>query len=406
MAVQQSAAESAARARPQAASARSAAVLRAVEAFREAIQHPALSRLATDPGACNFLAGNPQELASKEYVELLQRWAVPADKSWFGYKGPDETAMRAAAEGLSAELDMVFDPADIVLTRGASGALAASLAAVVDVGDEVIFVSPPWFFYEADILGAGAVPVRVRMDEQSFDLDLGAIEAAIGARTRAIIVNTPHNPTGRIYPEATLQGLAATLTAASQRNARPIYVISDEAYSRILFRGARFDTPGRYYPRTFLIHTYSKTALAPGQRIGFLAMPPSMPDREELRAAFMGTGFTLGGLPDAIMQYALPELEQLSIDLDDLEAKRDRMVGELGGMGYQLHVPEATFYLLPRCPVADDLGFSLELAERGVAVLPGRALEMPGFFRISLTATHDMIDRALPAFAQAIEAGR
>jgi aspartate aminotransferase len=402
VAIQQSPAESARQPRSWPASARSAAILEAVGPFLETIQHPILSQVVTDPGTCNFLAGNPQELASKEYVDVLQRWAVPADKNWFGYKGPDETAKRAAAEGLSAELDMAFDPADVVLTRGASGALAAALAAVVDVGDEVIFVSPPWFFYEADILGAGAVPVRVRMDEDSFDLDLGAIEAAIGPRTRAVIVNTPHNPTGRIYPEATLRGLADRLSAASQRNGRPVYIISDEAYSRILFSGARFDTPGRYYPRTFLIHTYSKTALAPGQRIGFLAMPESMPDREDLRAAFMASAFTLGGLPDALMQYALPDIEQMCIDVGDLEAKRDRMARELRTMGYRLHVPEATFYLLPRCPVADDLQFSLLLAERGVAVLPGRALEMPGFFRISLTATHDMIDRALPVFADAI----
>lgn len=402
MALQQSAGEPAGPASVGPASARNAAILEAVRPFLEAIRHPVLSRVAAEPRTCNFLAGNPQELAAPEYVELLQRKAVPADKNWFGYKGPDEAAMEAAAAGLSAELGMVFDPADIVLTRGASGALVAALAAVVDVGDDVVFVSPPWFFYEALILGAGAVPVRVGVHQPSFDLDLDAIEAAMGPRTRALLLNTPHNPTGKIYPEGTLRRLATLLESASARNGRPVYLISDEAYSRILFGGTRFDTPGRYYPRSFLLHTYSKTALAPGQRIGFLAMPPSMPEREALRTAFMAAAFTMGGMPDAIMQYALPELEQMNIDLNDLEAKRDRMAGGLRAMGYELHIPEATFYLLPRCPIPDDHEFALRLAERGVAVLPGRALEMPGYFRISLTATHDMIDRALPVFAAAI----
>jgi aspartate aminotransferase len=386
------------------ASVRAAAVLEATRPFRDAIFHPALRSLTTDPLACNFLAGNPQEIASDTYVETLRRWAVPADKDWFGYKGPDETAKRAAAEGLSNELNIAFDPADIVLTRGAHGALTTALGAVVDAGDEVVFVSPPWFFYEALILGAGATPVRVRVREDTFDLDLDAIAAAIGPKTRALIVNTPHNPTGRIYPEQTLRRLADILTSASEANARPIYIISDEAYSRILFRGARFDTPGRYYSRTFLIHTYSKTSLAPGQRVGFLAMPPSLPGREELRDAFMATGFTVGGMPDAIMQYALPEIEQMCVDLGDLEKKRDRMVHELRGFGYVLHVPEATFYLLPRCPIPDDLDFAVGLADNGVLVLPGRAVEMPGFFRISLSATDDMIERALPVFRDAIRA--
>jgi aspartate aminotransferase len=384
------------------ASRRTEAILEAIRPFRDAIFHPTLGRLAADPSACNFLAGNPQELASDTYVKTLQRWAVPEDKNWFGYKGPDESAQRAAADGLAQELGIPFEGDDIVLTRGAHAALELAIATVVDPGDEVLFISPPWFFYEAIILGAGAVPVRVRIDEDSFDLDLAALAAAITPRTRAVIINTPHNPTGKIYPAATLQGLADLLTAASGENGRPIYVVSDEAYSRILFKGSRFDTPGRYYPRTFLVHTYSKTSLAPGQRIGYLALPPGMPDRPELRRALMATGFASGGPPDAIMQYALPELETMNIDLAELEAKRDRMVGALRAMGYELHVPEATFYLLPRSPLSDDLQFALRLAEQGVLVLPGRALELPGYFRISLTATNEMIERALPAFAGAV----
>ncbi|MGZ4618583.1 MAG: aminotransferase class I/II-fold pyridoxal phosphate-dependent enzyme [Frankiaceae bacterium] len=154
----------------------------------------------------------------------------------------------------------------------------AALAAVLDIGDEVIFVSPPWFFYEAMILGAGGRPVRVRMDSDSFDLDLDAVAAAVTGKTRAVVINTPHNPTGRIYPPPTLQQLARLLTAASVRNGRDIYLISDESYSRILFTGSRFTSPAGYYPHTFLVHTYSKTALAPGQRIGFVAMASTMPN--------------------------------------------------------------------------------------------------------------------------------
>ena len=385
------------------AAQRVAAILESMRGFTQTIRHPVLSALADDASACNFLAGNPQQPAPARYVETLQRWTVPADKNWYGYKRPDRTAQQAAAAGLSAELGIDFEADDIVLTRGAHGAVAAALAAVVDYGDEVIFVSPPWFFYEAMILGAGGTPVRVRMNEETFDLDLDALAHALSPRTRAVVINTPHNPTGRVYPPSTLQQLAQLLTSASERHAREIYLVSDEAYSRVLFSGTPFTSPGRFYPRTFLLHTYSKTTLAPGQRIGFLAMPPRMPAREQLRQAFMAVGFALGGPPDAIMQYALPDLDEgMLIDLADLETKRDRMVDALQAFGYQLHVPEATFYLLPRCPIDDDLAFTLKLAQRGVLVLPGHALEMPGYFRVSLTATSDMIERALPVFQDAM----
>src|SRR5207253_3482098 len=141
------------------------------------------------------------------------------------------------------------------------------------------------------------------------------------------IVNTPNNPTGRIYQPHALEALAAILEDASAAAGRAVYLLSDEAYSRILFDGNRFHSPGRFYPRSLLIHTYSKSALAPGQRLGYVALPPGIPGRDQLRQAFMVEGFATGNmLPDAIMQYALPEIDAMSIDLDHLQRKRDRML--------------------------------------------------------------------------------
>jgi aspartate aminotransferase len=386
-----------------AVSRRAARLLAAMRPFADLMMRPELGRLVADPHTCNFLAGNPQEVASPEYVDILQRWVLPRDKDWFAYKMPDPTAQAAAAEGLSRELGLAFEPQDILLARGAHGGLATALGAVVEPGDEVLFVSPPWFFYEAIILGTGATPVRVRVNETTFDLDLSRLQAAVCERTRAVIINTPHNPTGKIYPPATLEHLAAILTTASSRYGRPIYLVSDESYSRILFDGNRFHTPAHFYPYTFLVHTYSKSALAPGQRLGFVALPPTMPDREFLRMAFLAVGLALGtGVPDAIMQYALPDIERLQVDLEHLQRKRDRLLGALLEQGYQVHRPEGTFYLLPRCPVPDDGAFAERLARDKVAVLPGRAVEMPGYMRLSLTATDAMIERALPVFAAAI----
>ena len=371
--------------------------------FTELFERPAFGQLLADPETCDFAFGNPQEIAPAEYVEILQSWSVPRDKDWFRYKMADSTAQQAAAEGLSHELGLAFEPEDILLARGAHGGLATALGAVVDPGDEVIFMSPPWFFYEAIILGAGARPVRVRVDATTFDLDLEAIRRALTPRTRAVIVNTPHNPSGRIYSAETLERLAELLATSSRSAGRQIYLVSDESYSRILFDNNVFVTPARFYPYTFLVHTYSKSALAPGQRLGYVALPPSMPDRPQLRLGFLAISFALGtALPDAVMQYALPDIERLSTDVARLQRKRDRLLGALREQGYAVHTPQATFYLLPRCPIPDDVAFADRLARDRVVVLPGRAVELPGYLRLSLTATEDMIERALPVFAASI----
>jgi aspartate aminotransferase len=243
----------------------------------------------------------------------------------------------------------------------------------------------------------------VRADETTWDLDLDAIEGALSDRTRMVLVNTPNNPTGRIYPDATLAGLGALLDRHAREAGRPIYLMSDESYSRILFDGNAMRTPARHYDRTLLVHTFSKTALAPAQRLGFLALPPTMPDRPALRDAAMAATFATGNAaPDAVMQYALPDLLDVEVDMGRLQRRRDRMLEALRAAGYVVHTPEATFYLLVRSPIEDEIAFTRRLAEDGVLVLPGSAFEMPGHFRISLTATDEMVDRAIPVFERAI----
>lgn len=362
----------------------------------------AYARHASDPQTCDFAFGNPQELALPGFTAALQRWTEPQRKDWFAYKMDEAPARRAAAEGLQRFHGAQFDPQHVYLTNGAFGALYAALRLVAGPGDEVIFISPPWFFYEAMIIDAGATPVRVKIDAHSFDLDLEAIEAAITAHTRAIIVNSPNNPTGKIYPPETLERLANLLLAAGERYGRPIVLISDESYSRIVFDGRRYPSPALHYPYSLLAYTYGKTLLAPGQRLGYLALPPGLPEAQEIGAALTTLRMVTGwAFPNALMQHALPDLEGLSIDIERLQRKRDRLTTALQAMGYQVHAPEGTFYLLPRAPIADDRAFCERLAESNVLCMPGEVVEMPGYFRISLTANEEMIERALPVFERA-----
>lgn len=364
----------------------------------------AWARHKDEPGICDFVFGNPHELPLSGFTAALQKWAEPHNKDWYAYKMNEPGSQAVIAASLRQQRGLPFAEEDIFLTPGAFAGLSAVLTAIAEPGDEVIFISPPWFFYEAMIAVTGAKPVRVKCDPETFDLDLEAIERAITARTRAIIVNSPHNPTGKIYPAGTLARLADLLAGASQQNGRAIYLLSDEAYSRIIFDGRDYPSPTAFYPNSFLIYTYGKTLLAPGQRLGYVALPPAMPHREQLRPALVTTQLVNGWLfSNALLQHALPDIDKLSIDVAHLQVKRDRLVEALAGMGYELHAPEGTFYLLVKSPWPDDLAFTDLLAENGVLCLPGRVAELPGYFRLSLTANDEMIERALPGFLAARE---
>ena len=237
----------------------------------------------------------------------------------------------------------------------------------------------------------------------SFDLDLPAIDAAITERTRLVIVNTPNNPTGRIYDAATLTELADLLELASAQFGHRIFLLSDEPYRRLRFDQRDFTSPATIYPWTLISYSYGKVLLSPGQRLGYLAVSALMPaaDRAELRDALFSAQMPLGWcFPNAVMQYAIPDLEMLTVDVPALTRRRDALITALAAAGYDMLPPEGTFYLWGKWPDGDPDRHWNALADRDVFVLPGSLMNTPDHFRISLTASDDMVARALPAFAE------
>ena len=336
-------------------------------------------------------------------VEAIRHHAVPEDKDWFAYTVHNQAAAEAVSASLATGTGLTFEPDDVRFTPGTFGALSAAIRTLVDDGDEVIFLSPPWFFYEAMIAVLGATPVRVTLRAPRYDLDADAIRAAITPRTRALIVNSPHNPTGRVYDRPELEALAAVLEEASANRPRPIVLLSDESYNRILFDGRAFISPAAVYPHTLVLYTYGKQLLAPGERLGYIGISPRIDGRIGLRDAIRFSQI-IGGwqIPNATLLRAVPDLEQITIDIGALERRRDRLAHALRDMGYDLMLPEATFYMMVRSPIADERAFIDRLAAADVFVGPGEIFEMPGYFRISFTASDAMVTRALPAFARAI----
>jgi aspartate aminotransferase len=356
----------------------------------------------TAPGISDFTFGNPHDMPLAGFVSALRDRAVPENKDWFAYKTSEEDARTVVTERHGRELGLAFDPEDVAMTAGAFAAIMVAFSLLLDAGDEAVFSEPGWFCYEPMLLAADAVPVKVPLKVPSFDLDLAAIEAAIGPKTRLVIVNTPHNPTGRIYGRAMLRELSELLDRASARFGRRIFLLSDEPYRRLRFDRRGFVSPATIYPWTLISYSYGKVVLAPGQRLGYLALSPLMPmgDRRELREVMFAAQMALGWcFPSALMQHALPELESLSIDQAALSSRRDRLTKVLMQAGYEVLRPEGTFYLWSRWPAGEPEVFWNALADRDVFVMPGTIMNAPGYFRICLTAADAMVDRALPAFA-------
>jgi aspartate aminotransferase len=384
-------------------SARMIATDAAFEVVKSFVLNSRYAERRLESRMCDFTFGNPHEMPLEGIVNAIRERAIPHDKNWFAYKTSEQDPQAFVAEKLSRELDLTFEPGDIALTTGAFAAIMVAFRLVVDAGDEVIYSEPAWFCYEPMLLAGNAVPRKVNLQPPTFDLDLAAVEAAIGPKTRLVIVNTPHNPTGRIYSRASLEVLADLLERASSRIGHRIFLLSDEPYRQLRFDGRGFTSPAALYPWTLISYSFGKVLLAPGQRLGYLALSPLMPtaDRHALRSVMFSAQMALGWcFPNAVMQYAVPDLDKLSIDRVALTRRRDWFMAALASAGYSVLVPEGTFYLWSKWTDNDPQRQWNALADRDVFVLPGSIMNAPSYFRISLTASDEMVERALPAFIE------
>lgn len=353
------------------------------------------------PAIADFTFGNPHEMPLPGVVNALKTHAEPQTVDWFAYKTNEAGACGYLASALTEELGLPFEEEDIALTKGAFGAIKMCFTMLLEPGDECIVPLPGWFCYGPMLAAASAKEVQVPLDPSNFDLDLSAISDAITPSTRIVVVNTPHNPTGRIYSRADLQGLADLLEAKSAEIGRRIWILSDEPYRRIRFDDFGFTTPAVVYPHTLIDYSFGKILLAPGLRLGYLAISPTLPqsEREELQTLRFAVQMADGwNVPDATLIYAIPDLDMVSIDIAALTRRRERMLGALSQWGYEMTRPEGTFYLWGRAPGGDGDAFSKRLQESGVYVMPGSIFDRPTDFRVCLTATDEMIENALPFF--------
>jgi aspartate aminotransferase len=243
--------------------------------------------------------------------------------------------------------------------------------------------------------------LKVVDSRPDFDLDLGAIEAAVGPKTRAVLVNSPNNPTGRVYPEATMKALGELLRRKSADTGRIIYLVADEPYRRIVYDGVRVTPVMSAYASTIIASSYSKELCLAGERIGYVAANPAIDRVNELMAGLVTANRILGFVnAPALMQRAVARLQGVTVDVAPYQRNRDVLCEELTRAGFTVRKPEGAFYLFPKSPIEDDMAFCRELQERLVLVVPGSGFGLPGYFRMAYCVAPTVVDCALRAFRE------
>ena len=356
-----------------------------------------------DPGVCDFAFGNPQEMPLPGFVGALQAKVTPQNKEWFAYKGNETFAREVVSASLRGSTGLPFEPEDIALTNGGFGAIELMMKLLANPDEEILYSVPSWFCYAPMAHLHGLRPVAVPM-RSGFALDLERLLAAITERTRIVVVNSPHNPSGSIAAADELAELGARLEEINAGRHRPVWVLSDEAYREIVYSDGRFEPPLRHIRRSAICYSYGKRLLTPGQRVGYFAVNPAAPERQAVRdSVFLAQMATGWNFPSALMQYALADLEKLVIDLGALERRRDRLCDGLEAAGYRVTRPKGAFYVLVEA-VGDEAAFCERLAAADVFVMPGSLCGIPGHFRVSLTASDQMVEWALPKFTEVLAA--
>jgi aspartate aminotransferase len=347
--------------------------------------------------------GNPVMEPPAEFFSELRKLVDAPPRGSHRYMpnaGYAETR-EAIAQALTGETGLGYGHQHVLMCSGAGGGINVVVHSLCDPGDEVIIFAPFFAEYLFYASNHGAVPVTVGCDAE-FTPDLNELGAKITARTKVVLLNSPNNPSGAVYSADFVQALAGVLKERSGALGTEIFLLSDEPYRKIIFDGASYPFPQLAYDRTITVTSHSKDLALPGERIGYVAVHPAYAGGAELMDAFVFCNRVLGFVnAPAMMQHVVRNLQHVTVDVRDYQAKRDYLYGVLTEAGYDVVKPKGAFYMFPKSPVPDELKLMETLQKHGVLVVPGRGFGLPGYFRISFCVEQSVLEGAAPGFRAA-----
>ena len=365
------------------------------------------ARLKAEHGAdrvYDFSLGNPNLQPPEEFRKVLidtVNMSGPGDHAYMPNIGYPHVR-KAVADYLATEQQVNISANEIIMTCGAAGALNVSLKAILDPGDEIITPAPYFVEYNfyADNHGGVLKTIPTKPD---FCLDIDAISSAINEKTKAVLIDSPNNPTGQVYSEQSLSELGTLLKEKSSSLNRTIYLISDEPYRKIVYDGLNVPSIFSCYNETVIATSYSKDLSIPGERIGFIAVNPGAAYKDDLLGGMALANRILGYVnAPALMQRVVGSLQGISVDISGYARKRELLCDGLADCGYEFIKPSGAFYLFPKTPVPDDIKFVKILQDELILAVPGSGFGGPGHFRIAFCVDDKTIINSMPGFKRAI----
>lgn len=355
----------------------------------------------------DFSIGNPNVPAPDAVRRAILEETAGDPVALHGYTSAQGAAdvRRTLADDLNRRFGTDYTGDCLYLTAGAAAALSCAFQAIACPGDEFIVLAPYFPEYKMFIeSGAGAKCVVVPPSVQDFQIDFDVLAQALHARTKAVVINSPNNPSGAVYSEQTIRRLAGLLAEKEEQYGHPIYLVSDEPYREIIYDGIEAPFVPRYYENTIVCYSYSKSLSLPGERIGYVLVPPQAADSADLYAAVCGAGRALGYVcaPSLFQRVAARCAGQTS-DITVYQTNRDLLYNGLTEMGYRCVKPQGAFYLFPQTLEPDDRAFCERAKKYDLLVVPGTDFGAPGHMRISYCVQTETIRRALPLFKKLAE---
>jgi aspartate aminotransferase len=366
------------------------------------------ARMKLEYGAENvydFSIGNPDVPPPAHFDKTLQNVVQDNSPAVHGYmpNGGYPWVKEAIAQKTSGEQGVIATGDDTLMTYGAAGGLNIALKAILNPGDEVIVLAPYFVDYLHYIDNHGGSSKIVETDNE-FNLDLAAIEASLSNKTKAILINSPNNPSGQIYSEAALTELGDLLGRVSTKFNGAIYLISDEPYRKIVFDGHTVPSIFKAHKNSMVVTSYSKDLSLPGERIGHLTVHPEMADKAEVLNALTMANRILGFMnAPAIMQRVVGAYPDGSVDISLYAKRRESICSVLQEAGFEFAKPKGTFYVFPKSPIADEVKFVGLLQNENILTVPGRGFGTPGYFRIAFCTPDEVILRSVDGFKRAMK---